>query len=105
MTNIDTRSSFFPNTKTKTSSNPLAETLLKRNSPDRVKELNTYAKSDSKVDISDAIKDFAKIKRVADSAPEVDNSDKIARLKSQIQAGTYKVDYDALADKILSEEV
>jgi negative regulator of flagellin synthesis FlgM len=50
------------------------------------------------------VKDFSKIKKAAMSAPEPDNSEKIARLKSQIAAGTYEVDYDGLADKILTEE-
>ena len=38
------------------------------------------------------------------SAPETDNSEKIARLKAQINAGTYEIDYDGLADKILNSE-
>ena len=38
------------------------------------------------------------------SAPEIDNSEKIARLKAQIAAGSYEIDYDGLADKILSSE-
>jgi negative regulator of flagellin synthesis FlgM len=39
-----------------------------------------------------------------DMAPDVDNTDKIARLKQQIKAGTYNVNYDKLADKILESE-
>ena len=35
---------------------------------------------------------------------QVDNTDKIAMLKAQIQAGTYQPDYDAIADKMLSSE-
>jgi len=38
------------------------------------------------------------------TAPEPDNTDKIAKLKAQIEAGTYEIDYDALADKILMNE-
>jgi hypothetical protein len=48
--------------------------------------------------------EFSKIKKAALSAPEADNSEKIARLKAQIAAGTYEVDYDAIADKILTSE-
>ena len=77
---------------------------VKRNSDDRKSELDVYAKSDSKVEIPDAIKDFSRIKKVADAAPDIDNSAKIARLKSQIADGSYKIDYDGLAGKILEQE-
>jgi negative regulator of flagellin synthesis FlgM len=75
-----------------------------RNSDTRKEELEAFSKNDSKVDIPDAIKDFSRIKKVADAAPEIDNTDKIARLKSQIAAGTYKVDAGDLADKIMEQE-
>ena len=39
-----------------------------------------------------------------DSAPPIDNTDKIAKLRSQIQAGTYEPDYDAIAEKLLANE-
>lgn len=107
MSTIDnSRSMFFPNTKGKEAqeSNRINPANLKRNSEARKSELDVYAKSDSKVDIPDAIKDFARIKKVADSAAHVDNSEKIARLKQEIQNGSYKVDYDALAGKILEQE-
>lgn len=103
---IDTRSSFFPNSKTGTTdkASQMSKTYMKRNDTVRANELGEMAKKDAKVDIPDAIKDFSRIKKAVDQAPDIDNSDKIARLKSQIQAGTYKVDYDALADKILGQE-
>lgn len=95
------RSIFLPNKK---QTGKVGSTGLTRNSESRKNELETFSKADSKVDIPDAIKDFSRIKKVADAAPPVDNSEKIARLKSQIDAGTYKVDYDGLADKILEQE-
>lgn len=107
MSTIDnSRSMFFPNTKGKETqeSNRVNPANLKRNTEARKSELDVYAKSDSKVDIPDAIRDFSRIKKVADAAPQVDNSEKIARLKSDIQNGTYKVDYDGLANKILEQE-
>lgn len=104
--NSTSRSMFFPNTKGKEAgeSSRIGQANLKRNSESRKSELDVYAKSDSKVDIPDAIKDFSRIKKVADAAPPIDNTEKIARLKGEIQAGTYKVDYDALANKILEQE-
>lgn len=105
MSKVDTNSSrsiFLPNNKKAT--NSVGGANLPRNSEYRKNELETFSKADSKVDINDAIKDFARIKKVADAAPEVDKSDKIAALKAQIAAGTYRVDVDALADKILEQE-
>jgi negative regulator of flagellin synthesis FlgM len=60
--------------------------------------------TDAQVSIGDGVKEFARIKKAAMNAPEVDNTEKIARLKAQIAAGTYEVDYDGLADKILTTE-
>ncbi len=106
MSSIDTsRSSFFPNSKTSAERAGAAnKTSIKRNDPYRAQELKDTTKNDAKVDIADAVRDFSMIKKAVDAAPEVDNTDKIARLKQQIQAGTYQVDYDALADKMLSAE-
>lgn len=108
MSTIDTRSSsFFPkgrDIQTEKAKQGSTVDSLKKNSPEKATEITIKTAADAKVSIGDGIKDFSKIKRVATAAPEIDNTDKIARLKSQIQAGTYEVDYDALADKILSEE-
>lgn len=108
MSSIDTRSSsFFPRgrdiqaEKAKQSSQIDG---LKKNTPEKATEITIKTAQDAKVTIGDGIKDFSKIKKVANAAPEIDNTDKIARLKAQIQAGTYEIDYDALADKMLSEE-
>ncbi|WP_127715662.1 flagellar biosynthesis anti-sigma factor FlgM [Halobacteriovorax sp. HLS] len=107
MTNIEsTRSKFFPGTKTNVSgSNAAKINALKRNDATRTTELNDMAKRDTNVAIPEAIKDFSRIRKAVDAAPEVDNSEKIARLKAQVQNGTYNVNYEALADKILSEEL
>lgn len=102
---IDTRSPFFPNSKTGQQEIQRAkQATLKRNTYERAQELNDMAQRDAKVTIPDTIKDFSKIKRVADATEPVDNTDKIAKLKAQIQAGTYQPDYDAIADRMLSSE-
>lgn len=107
MNNIDSsRSNFFPHTKandSKTAKN-VGGAALKKNSYEKQQFIDNYTKRDAKVDIPDAIKDFSRIKKAADSAPGIDNTEKIAALKAQIKEGSYKVDYDALADKILGEE-
>ena len=98
------RSIFSPGKKETRESGKVGPAGLKRNSESRKGELEAFSKADSKVDIADAVKDFSRIKKVADAAPEIDNTDKIARLKSQIADGSYKIDYDGLSEKILDQE-
>lgn len=106
MSNIDTRAPFFPNSKTgkRSIQDAKQSASIQRNTNERAQQLNDIASRDAKVTIPDTIKDFAQIKKIADSTKEVDNTDKIAALKAQIQAGSYKPDYDAIADKILASE-
>lgn len=105
--NINTRSAFFPNSKTakadELSKQKRLEELAKKRQM-RSQELKNNTAEDASVQISDGVKDFSKIKAAADAAPERDNSAKIARLKAQIQNGTYNIDYDQVADRIMAEE-
>jgi len=105
--NIDsTRSKFFPNTRTDvTGTNAAKIKALQRNDSGRFNELKEMEKRDSSVSIPEAVKDFSRIRKAVDAAPETDNSEKIARLRDQIQNGTYKMDFEAIADKILKEEI
>jgi negative regulator of flagellin synthesis FlgM len=106
MSSIDTRSAFFPRSRSAEAQSTKSGKVdgVQRNSMERASELSEKTATDAKVSIPEGVKDFSKIKKAAMSAPEPDNSEKIARLKSQIAAGTYEVDYDGLADKILTEE-
>lgn len=107
MSSIDTRSTFFPRTRsTQTESAKGGSQVgdVNRNTTERASELMDKTAGDAKVSIPEGVKDFSRIKKAAMNAPEPDNSEKIARLKAQIQAGTYEVDYDGLADKILTSE-
>jgi len=109
MSNVEKAASantFFPNSKNVTGkkASKLDKTVLTRNDPARSKELSNIAQTDAKVTIPDSIKDFSRIKKAVDAAPPIDNSEKIARLKKEISSGTYKIDYDGLADKILESE-
>ncbi len=105
--NSTQRSGFFPGNnkdiRTRGPSGP-GSNQLSRNSSERKTEIDQITKDDVKVDIPDSIKDFARIKGAVDAAPSIDNSAKIADLKKRIENGTYSVDYDALADKILTNE-
>lgn len=107
MSSIDTRSAFFPRSrdvKSESAKNGGKVDGIQKNSMERASELSERTSTDAKVNIPEGVKDFSRIKKAAMSAPEADNSEKIARLKAQIAAGTYEVDYDALADKILTSE-
>lgn len=107
MSSIDTRSPFFPrgrDIKSETTKGGNKVDGVQRNSMERASELTEKTSSDAKVNIPEGVKEFSRIKKAAMTAPEPDNSEKIARLKAQIAAGSYEVDYDALADKILTSE-
>jgi negative regulator of flagellin synthesis FlgM len=108
MSNIETnaRSSFFPHNKPKVGGAGKTNTniIVNDQSTPIQKNEKKPINLDSKVDIDETIKDFSKIKLAVDKAPPIDNSAKIASLKQQINAGTYKMDYDQLADSILQSE-
>ncbi|MBT6326825.1 MAG: flagellar biosynthesis anti-sigma factor FlgM [Bdellovibrionales bacterium] len=77
---------------------------IKSNSLKKQEEIENKTSGNAKVDISLATKDFAKIKKAVDLTPPKDNSQKIMDLKAQIKNGTYKINEDAITDKILSTE-
>lgn len=107
MSSIDTRSAFFPRSRdVKSESTQSGQKVdgVQRNTTERASEIAQKTSTDAKVSIPEGVKEFSRIKKAAMSAPEVDNSEKIARLKAQIQDGSYQIDYDALADKILTSE-
>ena len=106
MSNINTRAPFFPNSKSaqKEIEQARQAQIMRRNSMERAKEIENMTSQDAKVAIPEQIKDFSRIKKAADQATPVDNTEKIANLKAQIQAGTYQPDYDAIADRILRQE-
>jgi len=109
MSNIEnaSRVPFFPNNR---DSNNIglkrtnSSKILERNNLDRVNEINNTTQDDVKVTIPESIKDYSRIKKAVDASPEIDQTEKIATLKQQINQGTYKVDYEGLADRLLSTE-
>lgn len=60
---------------------------------------------DTNVTIDEAVRDFARIKRAVDAAPEADRADRVAELRGRVADGTYAVDAGALADRILETEL
>jgi negative regulator of flagellin synthesis FlgM len=66
------------------------------------KEAGTTASAQS--EISSRGKDFAKAHAVASSASDI-RADKIAELKKRIAGGEYKIDSEAVADKMIKEHM
>lgn len=60
------------------------------------------AKAKDEVHISEAGKDFQIAKRALQEVPDV-RQEKIAAIKSSMEAGTYEVDSDSLAEKLLEK--
>ena len=103
--NIDTRSPFFPKSRSaQVEKSSTSQVGGSGQTPERAGELANRTSADARVNIPEGVRDFARIKKAAANAPEQDNSEKIARLRAQIQAGNYEVDYDGLADKMLQSE-
>jgi hypothetical protein len=79
MNSVDTRAPFFPRSKSaQTEVQTTGRVGLGRNSYDRIQELEAKTSHHAKVSIPDKIRDFSRIKKAVDSAPEIDNTDKIA---------------------------
>jgi len=66
------------------------------NKPDKA-----AAKTDTVV-ISDAAKRIQEIRNQLDEIPDV-REDKVAQLRNQIENGTYKINADKIAEKIIQE--
>jgi flagellar biosynthesis anti-sigma factor FlgM len=92
------RPPFFPG-NTKSSSR-----IKARNNPERKAELDEISKNHSSVNINQKIKDFSRIKKIVDMAPELDRQGKINELRNQIKNGTYQVNEEKIAEKILQNE-
>lgn len=58
----------------------------------------------AKAEISGKAREFAKAKEVAGQAPDV-REDRIAELKAKIAAGNYKVNAQAIADRMVDEHL
>ena len=104
MSNINpqlNRSAFFSGTEPAKFRHGSSQARMPRNSTEKKKEIESNTKNDVRVDIADRVKDFARIKAAVDRAPTPDNSERIAELKNRIRRGDYRIDDNALADKIL----
>lgn len=57
-----------------------------------------------KVAISGKARDIAKAREAASSAPDIDEA-RVARLKAAIQNGSYKVDAEKVADRLVDDHL
>ncbi len=106
MNDLKTKGPSFSQTKKITPESSISQLHkmgLKKNTEKRKKELESF-ETDSNVTIDDVVKDFSRIKKAVDSAPNIDNSDKVARLKREIERGAYRIDYKELANKMLTSD-
>jgi len=92
------RPPFFPG-NTKSSSR-----IKARNDLERKNELDEITKNHASVNINQKIKDFSIIKKIVDMAPEIDREAKINDLRNRIQNGTYQINEQKVAEKILQNE-
>jgi negative regulator of flagellin synthesis FlgM len=80
----------------------------KADKPDRAEKSDEASKSFSNsaanAEISSKSKDFAQAKAVAAKAPDI-REDKVADLKSKISEGGYRIDADALADRMVDDHL
>lgn len=58
----------------------------------------------SRVDVSPRAQEAKRIKEIAMAAPDVDEA-KVAKFRQLIDEGKYKVDADAIADKMVDEHL
>ena len=96
---------FSDSNKSSKSTNSFNEMKESNEEIQQKKKREKFSSLDAKVTIPEAIKDFAKIKRIVDESPPLDNQDKVERIKNQIKNGSYKINYDILTDKILENEI
>mgnify|MGYP000942949897 CR=1 FL=1 len=89
-------------TKDSTATNRAGEAQTSKNK--RKQSLFAGGANYEKVDISSGAKQAAKAKEIASNAPDV-REERVAQLREAIQKGTYKVDTDAVAEKMLAEHM
>lgn len=67
-------------------------------------EAGTETTTGDKVRLSDRSREIARIQELVRGAPE-ERADKVARIKAQVEAGTYDVKAKQVADKLLSNHI
>lgn len=75
----------------------------KKSSPATDEQVPASSNTSDTVQLSDQAKEIATIQRALAQLPEIDEA-KVKEIREQIDNGTYSVDVEALADKILADD-
>ena len=84
----------------KTTPNDTQQIEQKPSSDEQKTEGVKGSEQDTVVNLSQASKEAQRIKEIISSEPDV-REEKVAELKRKIESGEYKVDHDAVADKLV----
>lgn len=74
--------------------------VYRSNSVSATKKAKNNQLFSDKLEISQEAKAFKTAKAAVDNAPDI-RADKVANIKAQIEAGSYNISSEAVADKIL----
>ena len=81
---------------------PVAHTAYNRQGVEKVEQKPAPAAKGDSVQISSQAKELQAAREAIQKMEDVDH-EKVARIKAQIEAGTYKVDAAKVADKMLED--
>ncbi len=95
-----------PASTTKSSGPSKAQEASKRSDVSSASDSKVEARGsgDVNAEISSRAKDLAQAKSVASAAPET-REDKIAELKRRISEGSYALDHNAIADRLVDDHL
>ncbi len=93
-----------PQTQAAESSSTKKSEQIKKQNYTSSAEASQQSTSSAKADISSRAKDMAKAKQVAQDTPDVREA-KIAELKEKIANKSYRVDANAIADKLVDDHI
>ena len=101
------RSPFFPNKSPvdKSSRSKIYDKIKpRRNDDDRADELKKLSQKHTKVNINSKTKDFSLIKSAVDKSPDIERSEYLQELKSKIKSGSYQINPEKIAEKMILNE-
>ena len=84
----------------KTTQNTSEDVKEKSPSDEQKVEEKDRSGQDTIVNLSPTLKEAQTVREIITSEPEI-REDKVAELKEKIESGKYKVDHDAVADKLV----
>ncbi len=83
---------------------PLERTAYNRQGPKKIDPASTPSPQGDRVELSEQARQMQAAHEAIQKMDDVDH-EKVARIKAQIEAGTYKVDAAKVAEKMLEESL